>query len=72
MAAFDVPQGTTIEIQHLAFKKPGDGIPASQYKDLLGCKTSREIKKNKRQYQTYSLQRDEEIQATLRLKRILQ
>ena len=30
--------GTTIEIQHLAFKKPGSGISAANYKNIIGKK----------------------------------
>ena len=30
--------GTTIEMQHLAFKKPGSGISAANYKNIIGKK----------------------------------
>jgi len=46
VAACDIPKSTTINMQHLAFKKPGDGIPASVYKEIVGHKTVRKIQKN--------------------------
>lgn len=36
ISAIPLPAGTTIERHHLSFKKPGTGIPASEYKKLLG------------------------------------
>ena len=36
VAASPLPAGTVIERAHLAFKKPGDGIPAASYATLLG------------------------------------
>ncbi len=39
VAAKDLPSGTIIQREHLAFKKPGDGIPASQYHTFLGLRT---------------------------------
>ncbi|MEK9727583.1 MAG: N-acetylneuraminate synthase family protein [Candidatus Margulisiibacteriota bacterium] len=38
VAAKDLPAGTVIKENHLAFKKPMDGIPSSQYMKLLGKK----------------------------------
>jgi N-acetylneuraminate synthase len=39
----DIPAGTNIEIDHLAYKKPGTGIPASKYNEIVGRKTNRMI-----------------------------
>lgn len=36
----------TIELKHLAFKKPGDGIPAREYKKLLGQKINKSVTKD--------------------------
>ncbi|NEW91524.1 N-acetylneuraminate synthase family protein [Rhodopseudomonas sp. BR0M22] len=36
VAAAELPAGTEIAESHLAFKKPGDGIPAAKYRDLIG------------------------------------
>jgi N,N'-diacetyllegionaminate synthase len=36
VAAVDLPASTEIARHHLAFKKPGDGIPAAKYQDLIG------------------------------------
>jgi N,N'-diacetyllegionaminate synthase len=36
VTAVAVPAGTPITIEHLAFKKPGDGIPAAEYADWIG------------------------------------
>jgi N-acetylneuraminate synthase len=35
--------GTTIRREDLAFKKPGDGIPAARYRDLLGRRVLRDL-----------------------------
>ena len=34
-----LPAGTILERKHLDFKKPGDGIPAHRYPELLGRRT---------------------------------
>jgi len=34
-----IPAGTTIERKHLAFKKPGTGINASRYREIVGRRT---------------------------------
>ena len=44
----DIPAGTKIEMRHLAFKKPGDGIPAARYKELLGRTVTRDLAKNQK------------------------
>jgi N,N'-diacetyllegionaminate synthase len=36
VTAYPIEANTILEISHLAFKKPGDGIPAAQYKRILG------------------------------------
>ena len=36
----------TIEVKNLAFKKPGDGIPAREYKKLLGKKINKKVNKD--------------------------
>ena len=36
VAAGPISRGTILEMKHLAFKKPGTGIPASSYKEVLG------------------------------------
>jgi N-acetylneuraminate synthase len=36
VAAVDLAADTTIAMHHLAFKKPGDGIPAAKYQDFIG------------------------------------
>jgi len=48
VAACNIPKGTKLELKHLAFKKPGDGVPASKYKDVVGRVTPRNIKKNEK------------------------
>jgi N-acetylneuraminate synthase len=48
VASCDIPEGTRIEMKHLAFKKSGDGLTVSSFRDILGKKTSRELKKNDR------------------------
>ena len=48
VAACDIPKGTKLELSHLAFKKPGDGVPASKYKDVIGRETSRKIQENEK------------------------
>jgi N,N'-diacetyllegionaminate synthase len=35
-----------IEFKHLAFKKPGDGIPARDYKKLIGKKLNKSVEKD--------------------------
>jgi N,N'-diacetyllegionaminate synthase len=36
VAARPLPVGTVLAADMLAFKKPGDGIPAAQYHSLIG------------------------------------
>jgi N,N'-diacetyllegionaminate synthase len=46
VAAVDLPQGTILEPQHLAVKKPGTGIPADNLESLLGRRVRRSISKD--------------------------
>ncbi len=46
VSACDIRKGTIIEEKHLAYKKPGDGIPAREYLDLIGKKTIVDINVN--------------------------
>jgi len=41
-----IPKGTKITFDMLAFKKPGDGIRADRYREILGRKTKVDIPKN--------------------------
>ncbi len=44
--AQDLDEGTIIEEKHLGYKKPGIGIPASRYKDILGRKLNKSLTYN--------------------------
>jgi N-acetylneuraminate synthase len=46
VAAVDIPPGTIINETLLKYKKPGDGIPARDYRKLLGRVTSKAIQKD--------------------------
>jgi N-acetylneuraminate synthase len=46
VAAEDLDSGTVLTRKHLAFKKPGDGIPAWEYQKLIGQQTIRRIAKD--------------------------
>ena len=48
VASCDIEKGTILELSHLSFKKPGDGIPASKYVEMIGRKTSLKIKENQK------------------------
>ena len=39
-------KGSVLTFNDLAFKKPGIGIPANNYKSIIGCKLIKDIKKN--------------------------
>ena len=39
-------KGIILDINNLAFKKPGDGIPASSFKEVIGKKLKRSLKKD--------------------------
>lgn len=42
VAAVPLKLGTVLEMKHLAFKKPGTGIPASSYRKVLGRQVTRD------------------------------
>jgi N,N'-diacetyllegionaminate synthase len=46
VAASDIEQGTVLGMQHLAFKKPGTGLPASAYKKLIGKTLNKRVSYN--------------------------
>jgi len=46
VAAVELPAGTILGREHLAFKKPGDGISAREYASLLGRKVRKAVSKN--------------------------
>jgi len=46
VAAKTLEPGTILGREHLAFKKPGDGIPANQYPRLLGKRTKNQLPKD--------------------------
>lgn len=46
VAALDIPCGTIITEEMLAYKKPGTGIPAKRYSELIGKKTQKNINKD--------------------------
>ena len=46
VSASDLPKGTIIELKHLAFKKPGDGLPAKNYKKIVGLVLNRNLKRD--------------------------
>lgn len=46
VAAIDIENGSIIRKEMLAYKKPGSGISANRYNELVGRKTKRDIKKN--------------------------
>ena len=48
VAAHKTEAGTRLTMEHLAFKKPGDGITANKYKDILGNKLKYSIEKNEK------------------------
>lgn len=45
-ARTDLPRGTALRFEHLAFKKPGGGIPASEYHNLIGRTLVRDLKRD--------------------------
>ncbi len=44
VAAKDIAAGTVLTKEHLAYKKPGSGTPARQYREFVGKKITRDIK----------------------------
>jgi N,N'-diacetyllegionaminate synthase len=43
----DIPQGTTVRREMVGLKKPGTGIPARRYWEIIGRRTSRDIAKDR-------------------------
>ena len=35
-------------LEDICYKKPGDGIPAYKYKDIVGLRVKKDINKNKK------------------------
>lgn len=48
VASENTAKGTMLEREHLCFKKPGDGIPSSDYEKLLGKTLSHSINKDQK------------------------
>lgn len=46
VSGVSIPAGTVIGREHLAYKKPGDGIPASEYRSVIGKKSVVDIAAN--------------------------
>jgi len=46
VAACDLEAGTVLEERHLAYKKPGDGIPAKRFKEVIGKRLGCRVKKD--------------------------
>ena len=46
VSADSISEFDTITFENLAFKKPGDGIPAGEYKKLIGKKINKSVEKN--------------------------
>ncbi|HEY7879161.1 MAG TPA: N-acetylneuraminate synthase family protein [Gemmatimonadaceae bacterium] len=44
VALVDLPAGTTLRAEHLAAKKPGNGIPASRLAALVGARLARDVR----------------------------
>ncbi len=48
VTATDLTEGRVIEFDDLAFKKPGDGIPAREYKKVIGKTLTKNISKDQK------------------------
>jgi N,N'-diacetyllegionaminate synthase len=46
VSKINLSKGTKIKMHHLSFKKPGDGISSSKYKQVLGLRLKKDIKKD--------------------------
>ena len=46
VASQNLNSGTIVKIEHIAFKKPGTGISASNYQEVLGKTLTKDYKKN--------------------------
>lgn len=47
VAALDISPGTVLTENHLAYRKPGDGIPAREYGKMLGRRVVRKCSRNR-------------------------
>jgi N-acetylneuraminate synthase len=57
VAACDIPAGTILQESHLAYKKPGDGIPAKEFRNIIGKRCMVSTKADE-QIEYHSLARD--------------
>jgi N,N'-diacetyllegionaminate synthase len=48
VAASDIKKGTAIDLSHINFKKPGNGISASEYLSLIGKVLKKNLKKDEK------------------------
>ena len=48
VSARDLKSGEVITFSDLAYKKPGNGIPASCFKDVIGKRINVDISKNEK------------------------
>ena len=46
VSAESIDEFDTISFEKLAFKKPGDGIPAREYKKIIGKKLNKSVEKD--------------------------
>jgi len=46
VTACAIKAGTVIEDKHLAYKKPGDGIPARKFKEVIGNVAKKDMPAN--------------------------
>lgn len=46
-AAKNLPAGTVLRESDLAAKRPGDGIPADRYKDVIGCELKCDVEEDR-------------------------
>jgi len=55
VAAETLTQGTTIKPEHLAYKKPGDGIPARKFREFIGKTLAVDLVKDQKILTTHFL-----------------
>ena len=46
VASKNISKNSKLKFRDLSFKKPGDGVSAARYKEMLGLKLIKSIKKN--------------------------
>lgn len=46
VAKYDLEEGVIIEEEHLSYKKPGTGLPASRYLEFIGKRLNKSVKYN--------------------------